>query len=87
MVERWARTSVRGMKLIVATLLAVMTALILLQVFFRYVLNSPLVWAEELARLNMIWMAFLGAAWPSGADGISRSKGLKGACHPAWSCS
>ena len=33
---------------------------VLLQVFFRYVLNSPLTWSEELARYLFIWCAFLG---------------------------
>jgi TRAP-type transport system small permease protein len=45
-----------------AVLLAVMTALVVLQVFYRYVLNSPLTWPEEAARLAMIWLAFLGAS-------------------------
>ena len=33
---------------------------VLLQVFFRYVLNDPLTWSEELARYLFIWCAFLG---------------------------
>ncbi len=33
---------------------------ILLQVFMRYVLGSPLVWTEELARYLFIWISFLG---------------------------
>jgi TRAP-type transport system small permease protein len=33
----------------------------LLQVAFRYVLNSPLVWTEELARILYIWACYLGA--------------------------
>ncbi|MDJ0684994.1 MAG: TRAP transporter small permease subunit [Alphaproteobacteria bacterium] len=39
--------------------LALMTAIILLQVFFRYVLNSALPWPEEAARALMIWMMAL----------------------------
>jgi TRAP-type C4-dicarboxylate transport system permease small subunit len=31
-----------------------------LQVLFRYVLNDPLVWSEELARFAFLWMVFLG---------------------------
>lgn len=34
---------------------------ILLQVFFRYVLNSPLIGPEELATLLYIWLVFIGA--------------------------
>ena len=40
-------------------LLAAMTAIILLQVFCRYVLNNPLSWPEEAARFMMVWMTFL----------------------------
>lgn len=36
-----------------------MTVIILAQVFFRYVINSSLTWSEELAKLMMIWLAFL----------------------------
>ncbi len=32
------------------------------QVFFRYVLGSPLIWSEELARLLIVWVAFIGGA-------------------------
>ena len=31
-------------------------------VFFRYVLNESIVWAEELARYLFVWLAFLGSA-------------------------
>jgi len=41
-------------------LIAAYTVLVLLQVFFRYVLNDPLTWSEELARYLFIWCAFLG---------------------------
>ncbi len=30
------------------------------QVFFRYFLDSPLVWSDELARYLFVWSAFLG---------------------------
>jgi TRAP-type C4-dicarboxylate transport system permease small subunit len=40
---------------------AVMTLTTLLQVAFRYVLNDPLVWSEELARYLFVWIALVGA--------------------------
>jgi TRAP-type C4-dicarboxylate transport system permease small subunit len=46
--------------LVVATL--VMVTSILLQVFFRYVMNSPLYWSEEVARYAFVWLVFIGAA-------------------------
>lgn len=33
-----------------------------LQVFFRYVLNNPLAWTEELARITLVWLVFWGSA-------------------------
>lgn len=41
-------------------LLAVTVTLVILQVFFRYVLNSSLSWSEEAARYLFIWSAVLG---------------------------
>jgi len=41
---------------------ALMVSSILLQVFFRYVLNDALPWPEEVARALMIWMMALVAA-------------------------
>jgi TRAP-type C4-dicarboxylate transport system permease small subunit len=35
-------------------------ACVLAQVVFRYALNDPLTWSEELARYLFIWCAFLG---------------------------
>ncbi|MFC3419014.1 TRAP transporter small permease [Salinicoccus hispanicus] len=32
------------------------------QVFFRFVLDSPLVWSDELSRFLLLWMVFLGAS-------------------------
>jgi TRAP-type C4-dicarboxylate transport system permease small subunit len=43
------------------TLVAAMTITTLLQVVFRYVLNDPLVWSEELARYLFVWIALVGA--------------------------
>ncbi len=31
------------------------------QVFFRYVLNHSLFWSEELGRMLLVWISFLGA--------------------------
>ena len=47
---------------IVVPIVAVMTAVIVLQVFFRYVLKGSLPWSEELARYLMIWVTFVGAS-------------------------
>ena len=35
---------------------------IMLQVFCRYVLNYSLFWSEELGRLLLVWLTFIGAS-------------------------
>ena len=37
-----------------------MFSCVLVQVFFRYFLDSPLTWSDELARYFFVWCAFLG---------------------------
>ena len=39
-----------------------MAVVVLLQVIFRYVLNLPLFWTEELARYCLVWTSLLGSA-------------------------
>lgn len=48
---------------IAAVLLIAMTALVIYQVFTRYVLNSPADFTEELVRYLLIWTGFIGAAY------------------------
>ena len=43
-------------------LLAGYFALVLLQVFYRYVLNDSLFWAEELVRGLLVWGVLIGSA-------------------------
>ena len=52
----------KSIKVIMAALIAGMVVLIAAQVGFRYVLNEPLAWTEEVARHLMIWAGLLGAA-------------------------
>lgn len=44
---------------ILMALLVICTAI---QVVFRYVLNMPLYWSDELARYLFIWIVFIGSA-------------------------
>ena len=46
-----------------AILLSFITILVLIQVFSRYVLNSPVAFTEELVRYSLIWTGFIGAAY------------------------
>ncbi len=50
--------------ILISVLMVVVT---LAQVVFRYVIEAPLPWSEELARYCFVWIVFLG-----GAIGLSR---------------
>jgi TRAP-type C4-dicarboxylate transport system permease small subunit len=41
--------------------MGLMLVIVIIQVFFRYVLNDSLVWPEEVARFMMVWLTFLMA--------------------------
>lgn len=56
--ERW----MRPIEIIAAGLLLTMIVTVLANVFFRYVLQKPLIWGDEVASISFIWMAMLGSA-------------------------
>ena len=53
------RAALRALSVV---LLASYFALVLLQIFFRFVLNESLFWAEELVRGLMVWGVLIGSA-------------------------
>ncbi|WED29774.1 TRAP transporter large permease subunit [Vibrio sp. DW001] len=52
----------KTLKIILVSLLAVMSILIVYQVAARYIFNSPSAMSEELLRFSLIWLGILGAA-------------------------
>ncbi len=42
--------------------MAAITFLTLIQVIWRYGLNQPITWSEEVARYCFVWVTFIGAA-------------------------
>lgn len=52
----------KAVGIVLAIMLAIMSVLIIVQVFTRFVIDYPLHWTEELARYLMIYSVFLGAA-------------------------
>jgi TRAP-type transport system small permease protein len=49
-------------QILLCCLIVVMFCLTLAQVIFRYLLDSPLVWSEELVRYLLVWVSMMGAA-------------------------
>ena len=45
-----------------ASILALMALAMAVNVFCRFVLKSPLSWADELSQSLMVWLTFIGAA-------------------------
>ena len=58
--SRFERALDRVLALLAISLFLAVFAVVLAQVFFRYVLNEPLIWSEELARYLFVWLCFLG---------------------------
>lgn len=50
-------------KILCVVLLAAMSILIVVQVFFRYALNNSLSWTEELSRYMFIWLIYIGISY------------------------
>lgn len=57
---RVRRALERAIDALAIALFAIMFAVVLAQVAFRYGLDRPLVWSEELSRYLFIWICFLG---------------------------
>jgi len=52
----------KGLRGAVALLVVAIVLLVSAQVTFRYALQAPLIWSEELTTLSYQWVSFLGAA-------------------------
>lgn len=49
-------------KYIITVLTTIMTVALFCQVLFRFVLNLPLAWAEEISLTSLIWLCYFGCA-------------------------
>ena len=47
---------------VLAIVLTVMLVVVSAQVWYRFALNDPLTWSEEVARYLFVWISFLGSA-------------------------
>ena len=66
-----------SIKAVSVALLASYFVLVLLQVFFRYVLNAPLFWSEEVVRGAMLWGVMLSSALVAATRGHIRVEVLE----------
>jgi TRAP-type C4-dicarboxylate transport system permease small subunit len=99
----WIRVAAQRVDALVGGLGAILTAMsvallasyfvvVLLQVFFRYVLNESLFWAEELVRGLMVWGVMIGSALVATTRGHIRVEVLELMLPPAgrrvvvWIC-
>lgn len=49
-------------RVLLIVILAALVSILAAQVVFRYLIGSPLVWSEELARYLLVWCTFLGVS-------------------------
>lgn len=59
---RWRQRFFLGTEVALFVLVLLLLALVLLQVFTRYVMDMGLPWTEEVARMVLVWTVMLGAA-------------------------
>lgn len=59
----WVRWMVLGEKTLAGLFLLVIVSTMAAQVVARYVFDAPFQWSEEVARLALIWMTFISAAF------------------------
>lgn len=52
----------RAEEAVAIALVIALAAILNLQVVCRYVFDSPLIWPEEIARLSLIWLTYIGCA-------------------------
>lgn len=72
-----------ALRLVSVLLLAFYLTIILLQVFFRYVLNDSLFWSEEVVRYSLVWGVMLGAALVAYERGHIRIEVIEAFLPPA----
>jgi TRAP-type C4-dicarboxylate transport system permease small subunit len=57
-----ARDLAAPLRVVAAAAFLCVILLTIAQVFFRFALDAPLIWSEELSRLLIVWITFIGAA-------------------------
>jgi TRAP-type C4-dicarboxylate transport system permease small subunit len=58
-IDAIVRKSTSIIRLISSYLMILITLITVVHVFFRYVLNEPIIWSEEFSMILLIWFGFL----------------------------
>ena len=62
MIGAVAEASTRTVKAILGGIMAVIVVITIAAVWWRYVLNSPIAWTEQVSNMLFVWTVFLGSA-------------------------
>ena len=62
LIAKGSRGTISVLRLLLAVLLGGLSLLMFVQVVMRYVFNSSIVWSEEVPRIMLIWLVFVGLA-------------------------
>jgi TRAP-type C4-dicarboxylate transport system permease small subunit len=61
-VERMSSVANRIASHATVVLFTIMTLIVWVQIFFRFILGGGIAWSEEIAKYLMVWMALLGSS-------------------------
>lgn len=60
--EKFYSSAIKSFEYLAVSLMVSAALITVLQVFFRYVLNSSISWVEEILGFLMVWLTFVGSA-------------------------
>lgn len=67
--ESFVRPILAAVRIVIGVLLIASMLLICANTFGRYVLLKPIIWAEEVLGITLVWMVYLGAVLVTWDDG------------------
>jgi TRAP-type transport system small permease protein len=62
MIGAVAEAVTRAVKLVLGAVMAAIVLITVAAVWWRYVLNAPIAWTEQVSNMLFVWTVFLGAA-------------------------